>query len=289
MFPVSGVAKSVKRISGFHTGTFQSFIFHKPYNFFNISISALSLIAFFIVKGRNRLYIFLAIVAITLFYLQNALRSDWGIWGWYFYPIPVLSFLIANEPLKIATDFSGKDRMKSIASLLSAVISIGGLCGGFILLITYSFPIRFISKYRNGKIDILHIAAFKIRDFEASHKGIYAMGDKAAIVGYLISSPLIQLEGLVMDKKYLDRLATHKKLKPLLNEYKVSYYIASNPIRLKDSTYLISEPLQSNGSSNKITDTIDWKIEKQFTLYARSLVTTEINDVTKTVIFKVPE
>jgi hypothetical protein len=72
----------------------------------------------------------------------------------------------------------------------------------------------------------LYSEAVAIRSFAASHPGIYAMGDRAGKTGFLLPDPLVQLEGLVMDRSYLEELKEHGDLRTVLNDYHVRYYIA---------------------------------------------------------------
>jgi hypothetical protein len=229
----------------------------------------------FISKERRKYFIVL-ILAIILFYFQSSVRSDWKLWAWYFYPIPAVSFVIAGETFKRANFPAG-------------FVAAFGFILGLFLISLYAFPFTFIGSNLQGKIDILHIAGFRIKDFEKEHKGIYAMGDRAGIAGYLIKSPLIQLEGLVMDKEYLTHLRKSSKMYEVLQKYKVDYYIASNARKLNDSTYVVSEPIQSNGYSKKIIDTIHWKVEDQFRLIMPGLLFKNSFEASETTIFKVPK
>jgi len=43
------------------------------------------------------------------------------------------------------------------------------------------------------------------------------MGDRAGFVGYLLSSPLIQLEGLVLDSNYLNLLEKNRNIEEVLH------------------------------------------------------------------------
>ena len=91
-----------------------------------------------------------------------------------------------------------------------------------------------------------------------------------------------------MDKNYMNRMIKAKKVKDLLVPYNVDYYIASNPAQLNDSTFIVTEPFQSNGFSHRITDTIRWNIVDSFTLVSKGVFTGKVNDHYRTIIFKVP-
>jgi hypothetical protein len=284
-FPVSGLAKSVESITGVHKYAFKSFLTHKPFNVFNLAVSGIFILYIINRNFRIRPLLWAIGLGTFLFYLQTSIRSDWGLWSWYFYPIPVIAFMLASKDWAIS---KRRFSLAGFSSALTTFISFAALAVGFIVLIVYTFPLTFISKDKKGKIDILHVAGFNIRKLEAGHRGVYAMGDRAAIVGYLLESPLIQLEGLVMNKKYLRDLAAHENLEGLLKKYNVKYYISSNPVKLDDSTYVVKEPAQSNGHSKVIIDTINWKVVNEFTLSQPGLILKNSQEVVTTTIFQVP-
>jgi hypothetical protein len=137
--------------------------------------------------------------------------------------------------------------------------------------------------------DPIIVNGFKVKEFEKNHPGTYAMGDRAGIVGYLASSPVVQLEGLVMDKNFLDKLKHSKKLIDLLQSYKVDYYITySNSTKeIGNSAFIVSEPFQSHGFSPKIVDTISWPVSYRFSIEEKYNKKAALS--TETIIFKVPK
>lgn len=272
LFPISGIAKTVVGFSGFHAATFKFFITRTmPLNL--IFILGVFLCLFFYFKPyrqRNRLLV-VYLVGTALLYIQNSLRSDWNIWPWYFYPFPV-SILFASKE----ANFNLKSVAKFYRYAFYAVVITLPL---FILyLVTTTAP---------REPEVMNTAALKVNEFEKNNNGIYAMGDRAGIVGYLLESPLVQLEGLVMDTTYLNQLKTKKRVSDLLNDYKVDYYIVSNPKKINDSTYLVSEPSQSHGYSYKLQDTISWPVMMDF--IQQSNYTFKKNIEVHTIIFKVPK
>lgn len=272
LFPISGLAKSVIKFSGVHKATFTSF-FIRGRSFTSVIVLSI-LIALIIVLLRQRktsLYLVFFVSGIFLFYFQNAVRSDWGIWVWYFYPFPVLLIVSANEANTL--NFEDRFFLKKIAIGISLLSTATFLYFSFIL----SFP---------NQPEIIMTAGTEIQQFEKQNKGVYAMGDRAGIVGYLLESPVVQLEGLVMDKEFLENLKNRKKLIDLILPYHVEYYIATNPGKINDSTYLVSEPSQSNGFSSKIVDTISWKVKFEFSKSFRYKFS---KDIQHTVIFEVPK
>jgi hypothetical protein len=88
----------------------------------------------------------------------------------------------------------------------------------------------------------IYLEAVDIARFDRTHPGIYAMGDRAGTPGYLLHEPLIQLEGLVMDKAFLTNIREQRPLAEVLREHGVRYYIATNPVE-SHGCWLTAEPL----------------------------------------------
>lgn len=265
--PVSGIAKSATHLNTVHSATFRSF---KGFGWHANLIAVFALLAglYLAIKKSNSALRWLLFMTL-FFYLQNAVRSDWKIWDWYLYPFSVLLFVITYFADSIA--FNMKGRPAVVPLLVTSAV--GGLL--FLKIIAYLKP------YEN----MMFQAAVKIQNFENGHKGNYAMGDRAGIVGYLIPSKLVQLEGLVMDKAYLNTLAKAHDVNDLTSPYHVDYYITTNPVALSDSTFVVKEPMQSNGASPKITDTISWKVLYDFTISESKNARSK---KVRTVIFKTP-
>jgi hypothetical protein len=79
-----------------------------------------------------------------------------------------------------------------------------------------------------------------------------AMGDRAGIVGYLLKNPIVHLEGIVMDEKYLKFIRKEEDLKKVLKIYNVKYYIATNPKLIGNGCYEFVEPRKAGNHSLKM-------------------------------------
>ena len=73
----------------------------------------------------------------------------------------------------------------------------------------------------------IQAASLDIQQFAADHPGVYAMGDRAGRVAYLIHVPVIQTEGLMMDRPYLEFIKKQMPLREVLARYGVRYYVAT--------------------------------------------------------------
>jgi len=90
------------------------------------------------------------------------------------------------------------------------------------------------------------------------------MGDRAGAVGEYLPNRLVQLEGLVMDRHFLDSLRRADSILPVLKEYGVSYYVATNPVPGANGCFITTEPAQSKGYSHRVRTTLCQKIVGDF-------------------------
>ncbi len=277
MLPISGLAKSVRYFSGINSATFNSIV-NAEWTYRSVILApVLGGIALVLITRKYERLQVIALVLIGIYYLQNAIRSDWKIWSWYFFPFTVWMLFISNwfEQYDAKIVSSIKQGVGSIMLYIASLWTIGA-----VLFITLGFisPANVPST--------LNEAASRIKLFEKEHKGVYAMGDRAGIVGYALESPLVQLEGLVMDRRFLERLHHSSRLGRLLEYYKVDYYIATNPVELGNGRYQVDEPRQSNRW--KITDTINWPVEAVITVKKDYRFRKRLLQETRTFIFSIP-
>jgi hypothetical protein len=157
--------------------------------------------------------------------------SDWPLWYWYFYPLVLaalgsLAAWAARNPLS-------SERWASLAIVVTLIIA------GY----TSAFHIH----HPPSRNPILLVAR-DVADFAKTHPDTYAMGDRSGTVGYLLPSPLIQLEGLTMDRAYLLRLRAQPPLETMLHEYRVRYYISTDAV-FEKGCYLVREPARAGRDS----------------------------------------
>lgn len=264
--PVSGQAKAVLEIDFIpHMATFVSFFkYDLPTTLLNGFMMAVWLAALVylrsILRGldtKGRVIFVSALVFVPIYYYITSIRSDWPIWRWYFYPL--VFFLAVLSPTLI----SWADRfiilahkrlwIPKSAMTLSVVIGISLVFGYF----GYAYLPRLT------QINSRHFEALQLQEFAKSNPGIYAMGDRAGLASYLMRQPMVQLEGLVMDHEYLQRLETAKDLDSLLRSYNVDYYIGHAWSNRSDGCYMIKEPMFSHGESRNITSKLCWPVVQE--------------------------
>lgn len=162
--------------------------------------------------------------------------SDWQLWSWYRYPSRAAlcaSFCI----------FCIWPRTKQLMQ--------GPIVAVIVFLAVCAQVRRADWTTTTGSI---YAAAEDIRMFSLSHPGVYAMGDRSGMVGYEMSNPLVQTEGLVMDKPFLERIKREEELLPALSAYNVRYYVATqyNPqTRVSPASGCLhaAEPMQAGATS----------------------------------------
>jgi hypothetical protein len=203
----------------------------------------------------------------VLFYIYYLVVSDWPFWLWYYYPI-VFAFSLG---VLLFEDFILR-RIPVIRECHTKVIA-----PVFVLLLATAAVIMLHSKPAEFIPNPLHDAAIQIKDFSDQHPGVYAMGDRAGVVGFMLDSPVIQVEGIVGDENLLDSISTSRNLLDFLKERSVSYYIATNPKKVS-SCWSIEEP--------KIPGPVAPRMKSQICYDPVFTYTARLDDVT-TMIFKV--
>jgi hypothetical protein len=143
-----------------------------------------------------------------LFMLLLSIRSDWGVWPWYTWVLQPAA--CAAVIVLLGTTRQGAGHALAIAAL------------ALLLLLRVH-----ASVWYPGQMDVYQ-AAVDVERFSRSHPGIYAMGDHAGMVGWLLPYPLVQTEGLVMDRAFLEHIRRQDPLVPVLGSYGVRYYIVDD-------------------------------------------------------------
>jgi hypothetical protein len=222
-------------------GGFQGWFYILP-----LVIAVVALVGLTISSMRRGKFDRPVLFALYLFPLVHLLLlatlSDWALWMWYFYPDV---FVICFACMQCFEWADG-------AALARAFVPLRYLAMIAVLLVaarTIRTQLTLMPEY-NG----IYATGVELAKFMDSHPGRYAMGDRAGIVGYLSESPVVQLEGLVMDKNYIDVLRYSPRLKDVLAQYHVDYYITSGR-HLAGSCYAVVEPSQAGPQSPKMRGT----------------------------------
>jgi hypothetical protein len=209
--PISGMAKELKKNHAPSMEPWRVF-FHPLAGFFTLVLLAAAAL---FSRVRNSLapierIFFPAILTFPfLYYFILSCVSDWTLWGWYMYPIRTA----------LCVSFMTFCLYPPLAKFLQRP-----LVTGFLLLTV--FTCLALLRWTRQQTDI-YAASVEIQQFSSTHPGTYAMGDRAGRVATLIPYPVIQTEGLMMDREYLRYVQRETPLRETLAHYNVRYYVAT--------------------------------------------------------------
>jgi hypothetical protein len=225
--PVSSSAKHLQPEYVFSAKTLETLFFPLGLVAMAFLIPAMVLIVAglaYALTRRRQPALFWAMLAFTPLYLAVlSFSSDWGLWIWYRYPFIVSS--IAG--LLLLRDALARLSWAKYLFAAAALVLCAMFCTGL------------RKPPMNGQILNL---AIELKDFAATHPGIYGMGDAAGTPAVVMGQPIVQLEGLVMDKKFLNNIRERRNLLDVLKEHGVRYYISTNAVASGDGCFDLSEP-----------------------------------------------
>jgi hypothetical protein len=191
-------------------------------------------------KNLSRSAVFFVLLVFlfpVVYYSIITYKTDWFLFRWYLYPLPFVFFAV----VALVSEYI---RIKIKIAPALALISVCALTVVYVLRDTTNWKPNPNSPYSHSKL---------LQPFAKSHPGIYAMGDRAGIMAYMINEPVIQLEGLAADMTMYKFIKAESDLKTALAHYKVRYLIETNSITEspeKDSCYQIEEPHTGQAGNN---------------------------------------
>ncbi len=144
-----------------------------------------------------------------VYYFILCCVSDWTLWGWYYYPLRTALCI----SLLVFTFYP------PFLRLLQKPAVVG-------VLVLAVFAALAVTRWRRQQVDI-YDASVQIAQFAQTHPGVYAMGDRAGRVAYLMPDPILQTEGLMMDRQYLQFIKRQTSLREVLAHYNVRYYVGT--------------------------------------------------------------
>ena len=217
LLPVSGVAKQLKTnwVPSLDPTRFLRLAQVAPLYFASWLVCAPTVLTL-ARRGRledsTRRVVVAAALFPLLFFAVHVALSDWLFWDWYAYPI--LASLVATLPATLAW-MQGVVRPRVMALVWSAVCLVPLVA--FVLADGWRARYPFVEDAR------------RLQAFLAEHEGSYAMGDRAGAVRLLSERRVVQTEGLVMDRDFLDAIEAKRDLIEVLRERDVRYYIVNRP------------------------------------------------------------
>ena len=168
-----------------------------------------------------------------------SILSDWPLWVWYLYP-----FLGAIAGVVLVLGTREEPFLRRWGRFAPALVALAAF---LFAAKSAAHAVRATAKVHDQQFEIYY-GGRDLANFSHTHPGIYAMGDRSGIFGYLQDQPVVQLEGLVMDKPYLDNIRQERNLVDVLRAYHVRYYVANNP-ELVNGCLAAREPMQGGPAS----------------------------------------
>jgi len=239
--PISGQAKQLKPI-GFSGTLFWEHLTRIKVRSYVLPFAAAAILP---LRAKSLSAVQLAIVfaAIAFPFAHCAVLatlSDWPLWDWYAYSVPIACVVAGGWAFR---------RLAGQRELSWAMLGIGMvLCA-------------------NARLELepdIAEGAARISKFAADHPGIYAMGDRSGTVGYVIGQPVVQTEGLVMDNNFLGKIRSQSDLAGVLEGYGVRYYVSSTKRKFKAGPFLAIEPAQSGPLSPTMRSLLTQAPEAEF-------------------------
>jgi hypothetical protein len=184
-----------------------------------------------------------ALIFPILYFGILSVISDWRLWPWYRYPLVISStaaLLVLCHPKGSTEDSCAKSETKPALRLAMHICSFT-LCVAFVLALK--------KPPQDGDI---YAIAVRLQQFARLHPGRYAMGDAAGTAAFLLGQPVVQLEGLMMDKSFLENIREQRNLLDVLHDYRVRYYVAINAVQ-HDGCRTVVEPREGGRHSPHMT------------------------------------
>ena len=245
--PDSGVAKSLNKTLTFNPETFNFLYIQDSYSYKFISILFLLnlasiLLLFFKVKRESYIFIF----SIIIFFITHSLRSSWKLWDWHFYYFSFSTPFILYEFLKIF-----KNHFRYFY-----------YCTGIFFVVSFSFLL--FKDYNLSNDHMLNLSK-KISNYykNKNNYNIFAMGDMAGKVSFLLKKPVIQLEGLVSGSSIIDMIDKQKSLCDIFKKFKVDVYLTNTVVK-NNLNFEVYEPAQAGKNGKKVLAFIKGEPEQIF-------------------------
>jgi len=243
LMPVSAIAKQL--YSGF--GVNLSYVRNVAFDtFYGPTVGVLlpmGLIAFILLVRRSQSVCpparFVGATALSFAFVLWSLNalSGWIFFGWYSFPIVTASIAAAAFIWEEWGWTVAARRRILLAS--AAVVALG---------LPVAVATRYYVQHGPGwsvSDNTLLATGYDIADRMRGREGVYAMGAIAGVVGYVMDRPLVQLEGIMADRKMVDHVRKESPLEDVLHENNVDYLIVSfawKRVREEHGCYEITQP-----------------------------------------------
>jgi hypothetical protein len=236
--PISGIAKNLKETLIPSASTVKSLLAVRAVNVLLTWPACVMAILFLLHllrrsgesfdTGRQRVQLCVLLHPV-LFYTVLSITSDWPIWTWYLYPLVPIAALLGPSLVEDWKALRGKTLVRGVTAATAGL--------GVLILISLMHP--------NSTELLLYQQAMELQSFAKAHPGRYAMGGGAGMPSYLMSAPVVQLEGLTGDAAFVELIKRKEPLVKVLSELQVDYYatmLLGKSGHVHSSCYDLREP-----------------------------------------------
>jgi hypothetical protein len=245
--PDSGIAKSLNKTSAINLETFNFLFIQNSYSYKFISflflINVSSFFLFFLkIKKETNIFILSTII----FFIANSFRSSWKLWDWHFYYLSFSTPFILYEFLKIFKNY----------------FRYFYYCVTIFFVSTFSYLT--IKDYNINNDHMLNLS-LQISDYynKQNNDKVFAMGDMAGKVSFLLKKPVVQLEGLVSGRSMIEMIRMEKSLCDVFKKFQIDVYL-TNSVFKKNLYYEVYEPAQAGDNGKKVSALITGEPEQIF-------------------------
>ncbi len=241
LLPVSGEAKELRLSHGFNARAFSSAFdlsVHEHRHLIPAVLAVAGLLMLPLVMRQKSVSRRVALVAMLFLPWQQlaslSFLSDWFIWSWYLYTFN----LAACATLCLVLSAAEVRYTRAVVTIVFVATLLVAMAEGRQMLITR----------RSEELPNV-TNALRLAEFATTHPGTYAMGDLGGAAGYFLPYPIVQTEGLVMDRAFLDVIRRQESLLSVLRRYGVRYYVSSVDFKHDSPCFHAAEPMRAGPTS----------------------------------------
>ncbi len=167
---------------------------------------------------ESRLAVFTGAVVLLfagVFFLINA-ETGWIFFGWYAYPLPVAAIVAL---VYVARVWGPRLPAPWATALLALAVAQAPVSAAV-------YYVQHGPKWTVADNGLLAMSYELARRIEL-RQGLFAMGAVAGVAQYVADKPVLQLEGIVTDRRMVEHVRDQDRLEDVLREYHADYLIVS--------------------------------------------------------------
>jgi hypothetical protein len=241
VLPVSALAKRLQTAPGFSYQYARGIALNTPFGPTVAVVLPLGLIALFLLvradprqRREARFAGGLALIFAFLFFGINAL-TGWIIFGWYEYPLV--------PGLAAAVVFIAERWGRLVPSA-----PVRGIAVALLVVLAPALALKYYVEHGprwsiadNSMLAMSYDLANRVR----GRDGLMAMGAIAGVATYVLDQPVLQIEGIVADRRMVDHIRRQDPLGDVLREYRADYLVvtlANVRSERRDGCYVVTQP-----------------------------------------------